>query len=57
MWIFRDAVLDALTPLGKNVCGGEGAIYFWAKLPAGKYIGISHNLLIFHPAMHRCKTL
>ena len=35
----RKAILDALSPLavGKDsgVAGGEGAIYFWAKLPSG----------------------
>ena len=35
----REAILDALSPLavGKEsgVAGGEGAIYFWAKLPSG----------------------
>ncbi|KAG1677998.1 hypothetical protein FOA52_000793 [Chlamydomonas sp. UWO 241] len=36
----RAAVLDALSPLaskagGGMVAGGEGAIYFWARLPAG----------------------
>lgn len=35
----REAILDALSPLapGKasGVAGGEGAIYFWAKLPSG----------------------
>ena len=35
----RKAILDALSPLavGKDsgVAGGEGAIYFWAKLPQG----------------------
>lgn len=35
----REAILDALSPLadGTNsgVAGGEGAIYFWAKLPQG----------------------
>ena len=35
----REAILDALSPLsdGKDsgVAGGEGAIYFWAKLPQG----------------------
>lgn len=32
----RALVLDALSPLGtlgNGVAGGEGAIYFWAKLP------------------------
>ncbi|KAL3139126.1 putative uncategorized biosynthetic cluster, variant 2 [Trebouxia sp. C0010 RCD-2024] len=35
----REAILDALSPLacGKDsgAAGGEGAIYFWAKLPSG----------------------
>lgn len=34
----RLAVLDALSPLGilgNGIAGGEGAIYFWAKLPEG----------------------
>ena len=35
----RAAVLDSLSPLGQlgdgNIFGGEGAIYFWAKLPRG----------------------
>lgn len=35
----RKLVLDALSPLGKvgqgMVAGGEGAIYFWIKLPPG----------------------
>lgn len=34
--VCRMAVLDALSPLGDNVHGGEGAIYRWAKLPAGE---------------------
>lgn len=38
---YRTAILDALSPLavGKEsgVAGGEGAIYFWAKLPAGAH--------------------
>eukprot|EP00210_Caulerpa_lentillifera_P009383 g8945.t1 len=29
----RRVVLDALTPLGDDVAGGEGALYIWAKLP------------------------
>lgn len=30
----RDIILKALSPLGQGaVKGGEGAIYFWAKLP------------------------
>jgi aspartate/methionine/tyrosine aminotransferase len=32
----RAAILDALAPLGRlgnGVAGGEGAIYFWARLP------------------------
>jgi hypothetical protein len=32
----REAILDALSPLGRpgqGVAGGEGAIYFWARLP------------------------
>ncbi|CAK9174656.1 unnamed protein product [Ilex paraguariensis] len=34
----RDIVLEALSPLGEGaVKGGEGAIYFWAKLP-DKYV-------------------
>lgn len=33
----RAALLDALSPLGaSNVVGGEGAIYFFAKLPEGE---------------------
>ncbi len=31
----RNAVLDALSPVKEGVVGGEGAIYFWAKLPEG----------------------
>jgi aspartate/methionine/tyrosine aminotransferase len=32
----RQALLDALSPLGsENIAGAEGAIYLWAKLPAG----------------------
>lgn len=29
----RRVVMDALRPLGEDVAGGEGALYFWAKLP------------------------
>lgn len=40
----RTAILDALSPLAvekeSGVAGGEGAIYFWAKLPSG-----AHTLL------------
>lgn len=33
----RQALLDALSPLGReNIGGGEGAIYFWGKLPVGR---------------------
>ena len=42
----RDAVLDALSPLGNAACGGEGAIYFWAQLPPGTSQGrlpLSHS--------------
>ena len=28
-------MLDALAPLGKGVVGGQGAIYYWARLPSG----------------------
>ena len=35
----RDAILVALSPLAvgedSGVAGGEGAIYFWARLPQG----------------------
>lgn len=31
----RHAVLESLAPLGNGVVGGQGAIYFWAKLPQG----------------------
>ena len=57
----RDAILDALSPLavGTNsgIAGGEGAIYFWAKLPQGT----SHPphillLLVFHRYQHYNRT-
>jgi aspartate/methionine/tyrosine aminotransferase len=34
----REAVADALSPLGElgdGVAGGEGAIYYWGRLPPG----------------------
>ncbi len=34
----RAAIADALSPLGQQgagIAGGEGAIYYWAKLPEG----------------------
>ena len=32
-------MLDALSPLGDgSIFGGDGAIYLWAKLPAGAAI-------------------
>lgn len=38
-WRCRAATLDALSVLSvgedSGVAGGEGAIYFWAKLPQG----------------------
>ena len=41
----REAVLDALSVLGaKNVHGGEGAIYLWAKLPEGMHLFCSWAL-------------
>ena len=47
----RAAVLDALSPLGDNVHGGEGAIYLWAKLPAGVPAGPRSDTMSFVPEM------
>ena len=41
--VYRSAVLDALSPLGNDVHGGEGAIYLWAKLPAGAQTAHQHT--------------
>lgn len=35
---YREAVLDALSPLGSigsGIADGKGAIYLWARLPEG----------------------
>lgn len=40
----REAIIDALSPLGElgqGVGGGEGAIYFWARLPPGTGVYIT----------------
>ena len=39
----RQALLDALSPLGTlgdGIALGQGAIYLWARLPAGTTAGV-----------------
>jgi hypothetical protein len=49
LWMCRQAVMEALSPLGelnKGFYGGD-AIYVWAKLPAGRKIS-------FQRTVHTC---
>lgn len=47
----REVLIDALSPLGKpgdGVAGGEGAIYLWARLPAGKLSPVPEQQITVH---------